>query len=488
MIEETILPLWKDPSIESTLTVCSYSENDSARPAILVVPGGGYGGVCRSTEGDPIAERFSKLGFRTFILHYRVAPHRFPAPQQDILRAIRLIRYHAEEWKIIPDQVAVCGFSAGGHLCASAGIIPDDVEIIPEDNADAMPSRPDAMLLSYPVITSGKYAHSGSFMNLLGKDYSKRKREFSLEKRVTEATCPAVVWHTVEDQVVPVENSLLLAESFRKKGIVHELHIFPHGPHGMQLGYGRADISQWPEQAAAFLYGTVGFHRADPPENPRTIVLTFDDACKSHLENVAPVLKKYGFNATFFVCRFNDEWRKKNEAYLLTGPELKQLSDMGFEIGNHTWNHPDLRQLSDDEISKEIESLNDFLKEYGIPQPVSFAYPGGPFAENAVPVLKKYGLIAARTTEQISWNLKKHDLMRIPCYPLQKDALLSFYYALRDADHENVPVLLFHGVPDIVHAWVNTSPAFFERCMKYLYDNHYRVISMKQYLQEKGLC
>ena len=91
-MKETILPLWKDPAVESNLTVCSFPDHDSRRPAVLVVPGGGYGVVCRSTEGNPIADRFANLGFRTFILHYRVSPHRFPEPQQDILRAIRLIR------------------------------------------------------------------------------------------------------------------------------------------------------------------------------------------------------------------------------------------------------------------------------------------------------------------------------------------------------------------------------------------------------------
>ncbi|MBQ9772030.1 MAG: polysaccharide deacetylase family protein [Lentisphaeria bacterium] len=487
-MRETIFPLWNDSDIESNLTVCEFPENDSVRPAILVVPGGGYGGVCRSTEGDPIAARFAGLGFRTFILHYRVAPNRFPIPQQDILRAIRMIRYNAEAWRIYPDQLAVCGFSAGGHLCASSGIIPDDVENYSDDVIDKMPGRPNAMLLAYPVITSGKYAHKGSFQNLLGKDYAKRKREFSLETRVTKESAPAFIWHTVEDQAVPVENSYLLSEAMRKNGVVHELHIFPCGPHGMQLGYGRADIAQWPEQAAAFLYGTLGFTRADRPEKPRTVVLTFDDACKSHLENVAPILKKYGFNATFFICRFNDEWRKKNQKHLLTGKEIKELSDMGFEIGNHTWNHPDLKTLSEAEISEEIGKLNDFFAENGIPKPVSFAYPGGPFAENAVPVLKKHGLIAARTTEQVPWNLKKHDLMQTPSFPLQKNSPHAFYFSLGGADANNVPVLLFHGVPDLVHEWVDTAPEFFAKCMKYLYDNDYRVISMKQYLEENGLC
>ena len=292
----------------------------------------------------------------------------------------------------------------------------------------------------------------------------------------------------MEDNAVPVENSILLSRSFRKHGILHELHLFPVGPHGMQLGYGRSDIAQWPEQAAEFLYGSCGFYRADRPEKPRTIVLTFDDAVKSHLKNVAPVLKKYGFNATFFVTRFDDEWRKKNKTHLLSGKEIRRLHDMGFEIGNHTWSHSEFNCLSEKEIAGEIGKLNDFLSEYGIPKPVSFAYPNGVPADNAIPVLRKFGILAARTTEIAPWNLKKHDLMHVPGTALQLDGMLSFYHAIGSADSEHVPVLLFHGVPEAVHDWVNTSPAFFEKCMKFLYDNDYRVISMREYLEENGLC
>ena len=108
--------------------------------------------------------------------------------------------------------------------------------------------------------------------------------------------------------------------------------------------------------------------------------------------------------------------------------------------------------------------------------------------QNVVPVLKKYGLITARTTENGPWNLKKQDLMRVPCTPLQKDNKLAFYQAVSSGEKGEVPVILFHGVPDIVHDWVNTSPECFAAFMKYLFDNDYRVISMKQYLQENGLC
>lgn len=220
---------------------------------------------------------------------------------------------------------------------------------------------------------------------------------------------------------------------------------------------------------------------------PRTVVLTFDDCCRSHREVVVPILKQYGFGATFFICRFSDEWRRKNGAYLLSGREVKALSDQGFEIGNHTWSHPDLRRCSPGEIGREIVMLNDFLAENGVPSPVSFAYPGGPFAEGAVPLLKKHGLRAARTTECLPWEAKKHDPMQIPSFPLQHDDASAFFSALDGADEDHVPVLLFHGVPDIVHEWVNTSPEFFRKCMRYLADKGFRVISMRRHLEESGL-
>ena len=116
------MKLWRDPSVESALTLWN-PPGAAARPAMLVVPGGGYGCVCVETEGGPIAQRFAELGFQTFYLQYRVAPHRFPAPQQDLLRAIRLIRANAAAWGVRKNEIAVCGFSAGGHLGASAGTI-----------------------------------------------------------------------------------------------------------------------------------------------------------------------------------------------------------------------------------------------------------------------------------------------------------------------------------------------------------------------------
>ena len=141
------LPLWRDSAIESRLD--RYPDSDPGKkPALLVIPGGGYGNVCETTEGQPVAECFRKFGFRTFVLRYRVAPHRYPAPQQDALRAIKLIRAHADAWGVIPDQLAVCGFSAGAHLAACTGTLHDRIPAADGDTADTFSGRPDAMLLA----------------------------------------------------------------------------------------------------------------------------------------------------------------------------------------------------------------------------------------------------------------------------------------------------------------------------------------------------
>lgn len=477
------LPLWRDSAIESRLD--RYPDSDPGKkPALLVIPGGGYGNVCETTEGQPVAECFRKFGFRTFVLRYRVAPHRYPAPQQDALRAIKLIRAHADAWGVIPDQLAVCGFSAGAHLTACTGTLHDRIPAADGDTADTFSGRPDAMLLAYPVISFTNNPHQGSVTNLLGPDAAWEDMErLSLERQITGDTPPAFVWHTATDQIVPFRNSLLFADAMWRANRRCELHLFPYGPHGMQLGYGRDDIRRWPEQAAAFLRTGCGFD-LDLPAPRRTVVLTFDDAVKNHLTFVAPLLKEHGFGATFFPCRFSDEWRGKNEAHLLTGAELRQLHDMGFEIGNHTWSHPDMRTLPAEDAGREIDQFNRFLADSGIPLPKSFAYPGGPFAENIVPLLKERGFSAARTTAQRPWRKSSDDPMRIPAFPVSQDDRLGFFRALSCCREDNAVVLVFHGIPDSVHPWVNNSPECFREYMEYLDNEGFRVVSMAEYLAE----
>lgn len=216
----------------------------------------------------------------------------------------------------------------------------------------------------------------------------------------------------------------------------------------------------------------------------KTIVLTFDDAVKSQLVNVAPILKRYGFGATFFVCRFTDEWRAQHAEYLMGLDELRELQRQGFEIGNHTWNHPNMQQLSDEENAREVDSLSEWLKNGGVAEVPVFAYPGGPYAENAAPLLRQRGFLAARTTENGAWDLQNCDPMRVPATPIQGSDEALFLRAISYADDTRPAVIIFHGVPDIVHPWVHTPPECFAEWMKYLHDHEYRVIGMAQAIRE----
>ena len=208
---------------------------DRKRPTILICPGGGYGFVS-DRENEPVAMRFLAEGFNAVTLKYEVAPSvRHPQPLLDISRAMWIIRENALEWNVDINRISVCGFSAGGHLAASLGVLWNEGYI---SDLTGMPegiNKPNAMILCYPVITSGDYAHRGSFVNLLGTDEISEHLIMSLEKKVDRNTPPAFLWHTFDDELVPVENSLLFAAALREKGIPFELHIYPSGVHGLSL-------------------------------------------------------------------------------------------------------------------------------------------------------------------------------------------------------------------------------------------------------------
>lgn len=208
------------------------------RPAVLVIPGGGYAFVS-DREKEPVALKFAGRGICAFTLDYSVAPDAvFPQSLCEALLALAFIREHAEENGIDPANIAICGFSAGGHLAASTACFWNH-PIVREAVGDrAKNCRPDKVMLGYPVITSGPKAHEGSFENLLGsrcKDPAVREL-VSLEKQVTEDFPPVLIWHTFEDATVPVENSLLFAQALTEHKVPVELHIFPHGSHGLSLG------------------------------------------------------------------------------------------------------------------------------------------------------------------------------------------------------------------------------------------------------------
>ncbi len=206
--------------------------NSRKRAAILICPGGGYSG-CSPREAEPIALHFCNAGFSAFVLDYCVAPNRYPEGLKDVSNAIKIIRENAEEWAIDSDKIVVCGFSAGGHLAASIGTLWNTESEIKCENGE---NKPNALILAYPVIMWGDKAHKGSFYNLLGENLEDSEYDkMSLEKRVNKDTPPSFIWHTFEDNVVPVENALSFANALRQNDIPFELHIYPKGGHGYSL-------------------------------------------------------------------------------------------------------------------------------------------------------------------------------------------------------------------------------------------------------------
>lgn len=214
--------------------------------AIIVCPGGGYGGHA-DHEGDCFGEWLAERGHVAFVLRYRVHPHRFPLPQIDAGRAVRVVRAGATEWGVDPAAVGLMGFSAGGHLVATAGTQPEFCRGEEDDLADRFSARPDFMILAYPVLTLlPPHAHEGSAANLLGPNPSEEQRkQLSAERHVTPQTPRTFLFHTADDETVPVENSLSFAGACRAAGVPVELHVFPHGPHGVGMAKDSPRLRIW---------------------------------------------------------------------------------------------------------------------------------------------------------------------------------------------------------------------------------------------------
>jgi len=229
-------------------------ESSQPTSAIVILPGGGYG-MRAEHEGEPVAKWLNSLGISAFVLHYRVAPYKHPSPLIDVQRAIRTIRFSAKDWGVDPNRLGVLGFSAGGHLAATAGTHFDEGDGHATDPIERESSRPDLLVLCYPVITfQGATRHQGSIDNLLGEVPSEAELErLSNEKQVKEQTPPTFLWHTADDASVHVENSFLFARALREKNIPFELHIFEQGRHGLGLANEDDQVRDWQGQCARWL-------------------------------------------------------------------------------------------------------------------------------------------------------------------------------------------------------------------------------------------
>ena len=222
--------------------------------AVIVCPGGGYQHLA-DHEGKPVAEWLTSIGITAFVLKYRIGPkYHHPAPLQDAARAVRLVRAHASEWKIDPKRIGVLGFSAGGHLASTIGTHFDSGQPDAADAIDRMSSRPDLLVLIYPVITMGEFTHAGSKKQLLGDNPTPDMvKLLSNEEQVTKETPPTFLVHTANDEAVNVENSLRFVEALRRVGVPFELHVYERGKHGFGLAPDDPILSTWPARAADWL-------------------------------------------------------------------------------------------------------------------------------------------------------------------------------------------------------------------------------------------
>ena len=219
--------------------------------AVVVCPGGGYGGLAVLHEGRQVGYWFSSFGVTAFVLKYRVAPrYRHPAPLTDAQRALRWVRSHAAEFGVAPDRIGIMGFSAGGHLTSSAGTHFDKGNPSSADPIERASCRPDFLILCYPVISfTSEFTHRGSLRNLLGDNPDPKLVEsLSSEKQVTADTPPAFLFHTSSDTGVPPQNSVLFYLALHEKGVPAEMHIYESGPHGVGLAPFEPALSTWPDR------------------------------------------------------------------------------------------------------------------------------------------------------------------------------------------------------------------------------------------------
>lgn len=266
LLREQFEGLGDSPAILETY-IQTYDEEVKVkdRPAMIIFPGGGYH-FTSHRESEPVALRFATLGYQCFVVWYTCAPARYPQQLLEGAAAVAYVRQHAEEFCIDPERISVMGFSAGGHCAGMAGMLWGEPIVAEKLGIEPRQARPDTMVLCYPVITSGEYAHRGSFNNLLGTEPNEALlHKVSLEYAVNADTPPTFLWASADDKAVPCENSLMLALSLRKNRIPYELHVYGSLPHGASLANDQvyatgvenaginARVAKWPEECDRWL-------------------------------------------------------------------------------------------------------------------------------------------------------------------------------------------------------------------------------------------
>lgn len=241
---------WITQVKQPTLTVFPANTEKTAQTAVIICPGGGYGGLAFDKEGTEVAQWFSDLGITAFVLKYRHGggPHQHPIPLNDIQRAIRIVRNSAQVFDYQSDRIGIMGFSAGGHLASSAGTHFDYGDQTAEDPVERKSCRPDFQMLIYPVISmEAALTHGGSRQNLLGDHPSAELvKLLSNELQVSDDTPPTFLVHATDDGSVPVENSLSFYRAMVEHKVPAELHVFAEGGHGFGMRQKEKPVVEWP--------------------------------------------------------------------------------------------------------------------------------------------------------------------------------------------------------------------------------------------------
>lgn len=250
------VPMAEGTAAEDTPTITVYlPAANPTRTAVVIAPGGGYEHLAMQKEGEDIALWLNAHGVAGIVLKYRLGPkYHHPVELGDAERALRTVRAEAAKLGVAPDHIGIWGFSAGGHLAATAGTLYDSGKS-QGDAVDRVSSRPDFMILAYPVIAMNTaYGHSGSIRNLIGANPpAELAAAVSPQLHVSAETPPAFLFATTDDGIVPVENSVAMYEALTEKKVAAEMHLYEHGPHGVGLAQGYPALKGWPDVLAGWM-------------------------------------------------------------------------------------------------------------------------------------------------------------------------------------------------------------------------------------------